>query len=154
MFATCALVLGLTLGTAPLANPVMVEQFYFDHTGKRVSRAINHSPIDYGPQDQMFYFLGHFGFVDTLSFRQFSFPCVCECGVGDLASPFVVSFVPTDTALVNVNTALVDGNTTMINDDIATSVAVIEPRSSMTILIMALMFLFVARQLTVDRHVL
>jgi len=51
---------------------VMNEQFYFDHTGKRISRALSASPIEYGPNDQMFFFLGHFGYVEDRGQRVLS----------------------------------------------------------------------------------
>jgi cytochrome oxidase assembly protein ShyY1 len=64
-----ALVVAAMLASSSIEARTMVEQFYIDHTGKRVSQTTDHSPIAYGPKDQMFFFLGHFGYVESESIR-------------------------------------------------------------------------------------
>jgi len=59
-----AVVLAATLFASAVEARVMNEQFYIDHMGNRISRVLSASPITYDPSDQMFYFLGHFGYVE------------------------------------------------------------------------------------------
>lgn len=100
--------LGLSLLACLAASPgqtrILVEQFYIDYTGKKVSRAIDRPPIAYGPNEQMFFFLGHFRFVDTPSFRKTPYHWLCGWATEEPCLPFVYTDLLNGSGATVVNT--------------------------------------------------